>query len=180
MEKTVFSHIHYIPMVLVVVLLVTSIACNKKKKPVDLPPLYIVKLTVIQDGNPLEGATVSLIADGVNVRFTTAGVTDKNGVASIKTDAEWPGVPAGKYKICIKKLVLPPEDPADASLSFEERKAKAGARSDQTKSVVDSKFLRPRTTPLSIEVTEQGVTETMDVGAVVDELWNNVLSSSSR
>jgi len=180
MKKNIFTNTNFILIVLVVVLLVTSSACNKKQKPADLPPLHPVKLTVIQDGNPMEGATVSLIADGTNVRFTTAGVTGKDGVATIKTDAEWPGAPAGKYKVCIKKLVMPPEDPADASLSFEERKAKAGARSDQTKSVVDSKFLRPRTTPLSIEVTENGVTETLDVGAAVDELWNSVLSSSSR
>ena len=152
--------------------------CGGKKKPADLPPLYPVKLTVVQDGNPLEGATVSLIADGTNVRFTTAGVTDANGVATIKTDIDWPGAPVGKFKVCISKVVTPPEEPSDASLSYEERRAKAGARLAQTKSVVDSRFLRPRTTTLGIEVTESGVTETFDVGAAVDDLWDKVSGGS--
>ena len=153
--------------------------CGGKKKPSDLPPLYPVKITVVQDGNPLEGATVNFIADGANVRFTTAGITDKNGVATIKTDIDWPGVPVGKYKVCISKVVMPPEEPTDASLSYEERRAKAGARSAQTKSLVDSRFLRPRTTTLAIDVTESGATETFDVGAAVDELWERVTGGSS-
>ena len=154
--------------------------CGGKKKPSDLPPLYPVKITVLQDGNPLDDATVNLIADGTNVRFTTAAVTDKNGVATIKTDFDWPGAPAGKYKVCVSKIVRPPEDSADASLSYEERRSQAGARDAQTKSLVNSKYLRPTSTDLSIEVTTNGATETFDVGAAVEELWDQVSRSSGN
>ena len=172
MKKNIISY-------LIILSLFSFSGCGGKKKPSDLPPLYPVMITVVQDGNPLEGATVSLIADGANVRFTTAGVTDKNGVATIKTDIDWPGAPAGKFKVCISKVVTPPDDPVDASLSYEEGRAKAKANLAQTKSMVNSKFLRPRTTPFAIEVTERGVTETLDVGAVVDDLWDNVTGGST-
>jgi len=165
--------IHY----LLLLSLLCFSGCGGRKKPSDLPPLYPVKITVIQDGNPLEEATVSLITEGV--RFTTAGITDKNGVATIKTDIDWSGAPAGTYKVCISKVVMPPEAPTDASLSYEERRAQAGVRSGQTKSLVNSRFLRPHTTPLSIEVTTSGATETFDVGAAVDDLWEQVTGGSS-
>ena len=173
---------YLIPLLLLLSLFCFS-GCGGKKKPSDLPPLYPVKITVIQDGNPLEGATVNLVADGQNVRFTTAGITDKNGVATIKTDIDWAGVPAGKYKVCISKVVSPPSTPIDTSLSFEEQRNQAMAnqatRSAGTKSVVNSKFRRANTTDFTIEVAEPGTTETFDVGAAVDELWDNVTRSSS-
>ena len=154
--------------------------CDGKKKPADLPTLYPVKITVIQDGKPLEGATVNLVADGANVRFTTGSITDKNGVATIKTDRQWPGAPAGKYKVCIKKVVAPEADPSEASLTHEEQQAKAAERGKQTKSLVNAKYLRANTTEFSINITESVVTETFDVGAAVDDLWDKVTGGSSN
>ena len=163
--------------------------CGGKKKPADLPHLFPVILTVIQDDKPLEGATVNLVADGVDVRFTTGAITGKDGVATIKTDAYWPGAPAGKYRVIISKIVAPPPDTSDsppptdsseASLKYyEEQQAKAAERNAQTKSLVNSKFLKFGTTPLSVVVTEAGLTETLDVGAAVDELMDKVLGGSS-
>jgi len=162
--------------------LVCFSGCGGKQKPTDLPPLFPVKITVIQDGKPLEKAVVSLSADGTKVRFTIGGITDQNGVATLKTDGEWPGAPAGKYKICINKTVVPEPDPGEDALSREEQNAKAAERNKLTKSVVNSKFSRPNSTTFSIEVTDSRVTETCDVGAAVDDFLNRISggSSSSR
>ena len=173
----------YIIPSLLIVSLLCLFGCGGKKKPSDLPALHPVKLTVIQDGQPLEGATVNLVAEGRDVRFTTAGITDKNGVATIKTDIDWAGAPEGKFKVCISKVVAPSTTPVDTSLSFDEQRKQAmenqAARSAGTKSVVNSKFRKPNTTDFSIEVTEAGITETFDVGEAVDELWDKVSGGSS-
>jgi len=157
--------------------------CGGKKKPSDLPPLYPVKITVIQGGGPLEGATVRLVAER-DVRFTTAAITDKNGVATIKTDIDWAGAPAGKYRVTIHKMVAPAQTPIDQTLSFDEQRAQSmanqAARLAGTKSVVDSKFFRPTTSELTLEVVEKtGATETFDVGEAVDDLWDKITGGSS-
>ena len=166
-----------------ILVLVATSACNQKKKPADMPQLFPCEITVVQDGKPLEGATVNLTADGTSLRFTVAAKTDKNGVAKIKTDIDWPGAPAGKYKVCISKVVAPevdnttpiPSDPVEYA-AYQKKLAESSA---QTKSLVDSKYLRPHTTPESIEVTASGYKATIDVGPAVDQLWNNVSGSSS-
>ena len=165
--------------ILLLLSLFCFVGCGGKKKPDDLPPLYPVKITVMQDGKPLERATVRLVADGSNTRFTTGSVTDKNGVAIIKTDGQWPGAPEGKYKVLVQKIVTPEADPSEDSLSYEEQQVKAAERNKQTKSVVDSKFMNLKTTTLAIEVTTSGATETFDVGAAVNDPLDSVSSSSS-
>ena len=165
----------------VLTLLVTSIGCGKQK-PSDLPPLFPCKITVMQGGQPLPGASVTLFADGHQVRFTLGAVTDKNGVATIKTNIDWEGAPEGKYKVCIKKIVVPSSsgsnDDPSGQVGTEEYNKKLAEASAQVKSLVDSKFLRPRNTPASITVTSSGIDETVDVGAAVDEFWNDVSRTS--
>ena len=131
--------------------------------------MYPVKVTVIQDGNPLEGAAVTLIADGQGTRFSTGGITDKNGVATIKTDAEWPGAPAGKYKVCISKVVSPPPQRVEPSMTYEDIKKMEKERAAQMKSTVPPQFSKASTTPLSLEVTSGEVTETFDIGIAVED-----------
>lgn len=162
--------------------LLTLVGCEKKK-PSDMPALYPCKLTITQEGKPLEGATVSLIAQGKSLRFTTAAITDKQGVAVIKTDIDWTGVPEGKYKVCVKKVSAPDsgvsdEIPSDP-VAFAEYQKKLAEASAQTMSYVDSKYLRPRTTPLEIEVTTSGFEDTVDVGPAVSQKWDDVTKSSS-
>ena len=181
--KSNITHIGFALSGITAVLLFVASGCGGKKKPADLPPLYPCEITVIQDGKPLEGATVSLNADGTSLRFTVAAKTDKVGVAKIKTDIDWLGAPVGKYKVCIRKVVAPATDtseeiPSDPT-AYAEYQKKLASQSAQTKSLVDRKYLRPHTTPVSIEVTESGFSDTIDVGTAVDDLWDNVTKSSS-
>ncbi|MDR3111072.1 MAG: hypothetical protein LBU65_15490 [Planctomycetaceae bacterium] len=128
-------------------------------------------------------ATVRLVpTDGTETRFTIGGKTNVSGVAEIKTDIEWRGVPKGKYKVCISKLVVPemteykevPKDPDE----YEKYTKALQAKSKETISVVDSKYNTPGTTPLIIEVTESGFKETIDVGAAVSNSLDSVAPSS--
>jgi len=185
MKKKNITSVWFAFAVIAVMLLVTTSACSQKKKPADLPQLYPCEITVIQDGQPLEGAIVGLIADGHNTRFPSAAISDNKGIAKIKTDSLWPGAPAGNYKVTISKTVLPvldlPKEIPDATADpkgYAEYRQKVGEMSGKTKSVVDQKFLRPNSTPESIEVTSSGYKGTIDVGAAVDELWENVSRSS--
>ena len=183
MKKNNYTFLGYTLSGFIFLALLIFCGCGGKKKPADLPLLHPCKITVIQDGKPLEGATVSLTAQGTPLRFTTAAITDKQGVAVIKTDIDWPGAPEGKYKVCIKKVVAPktdstenaPSDPAQ----YAEYQKKLAESSDLTMSYVDSKYLRPRTSPVEIEVKPGGFEDTVDVGPAVEQKWNDVTKSSS-
>ncbi len=80
------------------VALTAVVGCGGPKKPADLPELYPVKITVIQDGQPLEGASVMLNDPSLKIRFVMGGQTDAQGVAEIKTDAQFPGAPGPSYR----------------------------------------------------------------------------------
>jgi len=166
---------HIIPSFLVVAL-VCFAGCGGPQRPADLPDLYPVRITVVQDGQPLEGATVIMMAEDTPLRFAIAGITNSSGVATIHTDIDWPGAPAGRYLATVRKVVAPT---ADMSLDYEAQQAAAAAAAGQTRSLVNSKYLRFNTTDLRVEVTSSGATATFDVGPAVDELWDNVAGGSS-
>jgi hypothetical protein len=152
-------------------------------KPADLPPLFPCKISVNQEEKPLIDATVRLVPSNGDMRFTVGGKTNTSGTAEIKTDGSWLGVPTGKYKVCISKLVVPdlsdfkeiPTDPKE----YEKYTQELQKRSKETVSVVDPKYHSPKTTPFEIEVTEKGGKETFDVGTTVNKSLDSVAPSSS-
>lgn len=158
------------------------LGCQGQKKPADLPELYPVKVTIIQDGAPLEGATVSLYDTTGSSRFTVGAKTDAKGVASLKTDAKYDGAPAGNYKVLVSKAFIPevstevpPEDPA-ARAEFDKKMQEANS---QQADLVDLKFKRPNSTPETLEVTASGAEATIDVGAKVEVKFSESMKSSS-
>lgn len=62
---------------------------------------YPMTIKVTLDGNPLEGATVSLV--GVSDGKTAIGISDASGVATIKSTEGWDGVFPGEYTVTMKK-----------------------------------------------------------------------------
>ena len=145
--------------------------CGGPKKPSDLPELYPCKIKVIQDGQPLEGASVQLNDPEKTSRFVVGGVTDDKGVAEVKTDGKFKGAPAGKYKVLISKVFVPeipdevpPEDP-EARKEYDKKINELNAQQADT---IDVKFKRPTQTPAEIEVTSGGVEAEFDVGATVN------------
>ncbi len=145
--------------------------CGGPKKPSDLPELYPCKIKVIQDGQPLEGASVQLNDPASTSRFVVGGVTNAEGVAELKTDGKFKGAPAGKYKVLISKIFVPeipnevpPEDP-EAKKEYDKKINELNAQQADT---IDVKFKRPTQTPAEIEVTSSGAEAEFDVGAKVN------------
>jgi len=145
--------------------------------------LYPVKLTIIQGGQPLEGATVYLVDTTSASRFTVGYQTDAKGIANLKTDGKFDGCPAGKYKVIITKKFMPempkenpPSDP-EAKAEYDRKIAELNAQMAET---VDVQYTRPTTTPEEIEVTSAGLEKTIDVGEKVDVLLDDISKGSGR
>lgn len=157
------------------------VGCGGPKKPADLPELYPVKITVIQDGQPLEGASVMLNDPTLQVRFVMGGQTDAKGVAEIKTDGQFSGAPAGEFKVTVRKTTEPesageaPTDPAERA----EWEAKQAELANQMADTVDLKFGDMAQTPETITVGPGGVEKTVDVGEKVNIPFSESRKSSS-
>ena len=84
--------------------------CSDPSRPDNLPTLYPVTLTIMLDGQPLEGAMVVLYAEDPAIEnWTVGGYTDAQGKAIIVTHSQFRGAPAGKFKVCVSKEELPDE-----------------------------------------------------------------------
>jgi len=164
------------------VALIAVVGCGGPKKPADLPELYPVKITVIQDGQPLEGASVMLNDPSLKIRFVMGGQTDAQGVAEIKTDAQFPGAPAGEFKVTVRKTTEPetsdeiaPTDPAERA-EWEKKQAELA---NQMADTVDLKFGDMAQTPETITVGPGGAEKTVDVGEKVNVPFSESRKSSS-
>jgi len=128
-----------------------------------MPPLFPVNITIIQDGQPLEGATVTLIATAPVVAQygISSGTTTAAGVARPRTYG-FDGVPAGDYTVVVERRVTEGEQ------QIIEDGAVVGTRGGRTYQLVDAQFSTAATSTLRISVAERrGATETFDVGAAV-------------
>ena len=157
--------------VLFALAVVTFCGCNRVEKPADLPELYPCKISVIQDGQPLEGATVILADEASQLRFSVGGVTNAQGVVEVKTDGKFVGAPAGKFKVLISKVFVPEMDlgtPPEDPVAKAEYDKKVQEFNSQQADTVDTNYKSFGTTPASIEVTTAGAEASFDVGAKVN------------
>ena len=143
--------------------------CNGPQKPADLPKLYPCKITVIQDGKPLEGAMVFVRPPDGYLRFVIGGKTDAKGVAAIQLDGQWDGIPEGEFFVSISKIVRPPDlETPDENTPLNERRRMQDQATKLTKETVDPKYSDLAKTQLRLKVDKKAVNETFDVGAAVD------------
>jgi len=151
---------------LCVALALSFSGCNQPK-PTGLPSLLPLTLTLTQDGTPLSGASVTLFADDGMATWTVGGTTGVSGNVSPMTQGKYPGVPAGKYKVCVFKIeaVVPPGavPPTDS-----ESQSARPVEYD----LVDVKLRSPATTTLTLEVGPGKKTATLDVGKPIRERIN--------
>jgi hypothetical protein len=128
-----------------------------------MPDLQPLAFTVTQQGVPLEGATVQLIAaDPNNSRWASGGVTDAQGQVSLKTLGQYEGVVPGTYKVTIYKMVFDGDSPPVAVDS-----PSTGGTS-KAFLVVDPKYQAETTTPVKIDVAKGVDTlPAIDIGAAV-------------
>ena len=92
-----------------------ALGCSKgPKKPADLPALNPTVVTVTyDDGEPVADAQVVLrnpSSTGGRV-WNVTGKTDATGKATMMTDGNWPGVPAGDYQGMVIKEISDVEEP---------------------------------------------------------------------
>jgi len=124
-------------------------------------PLYPVTITVSKGGEPFSGASVTLLREGGLQTINAGGVTDSGGIAKIRVDAEWDGVPEGTYKVMINKGAVITRDISDEEferLSMAEQDAyneRMVARALSAPPLVPA-VLNGMESPLSIEVSRSG------------------------
>ncbi|MDR0611127.1 MAG: carboxypeptidase-like regulatory domain-containing protein [Planctomycetaceae bacterium] len=162
---------------LLIVLIVLIISCQYRPSlPPDIPPLTICKITVTQNGEPLDGASVILHSVSEMETWRVSGVTNANGVAVLFTNGLFEGVPQGKYKITVSKAEQETDDippcPESGSHGYEEwmKKYENIPRSSNTYSLVEKQYSMFSVTPLEIDVSGKKVIEMkIDVGKKVRE-----------
>ena len=146
------------------------IGCGGEKLPPGMPKLYPATITVIQDGQPLEGASVILLNTDPSTTWSAGGITNQNGKITLRTLGRYDGAPAGKYRVTVKKtespdITLPAEMPDDPEERREyNRLVKEIA--ENTFYVVDPKFGLDQTI-LEVEITPLDLNVSVDVSPVV-------------
>lgn len=146
-------------------------------KPEGLPTLYPATIKVVQDGKPLEGATVTFVPEDASLtRWPIGGDTDAEGVVKLNTFHKYAGAPAGKYKVTVNKSVTtgdpkpvhPGENATFEQLQAYDKAMKTGKF--EVFKVVAPKFRIANTTTLNVEIQASGGNSaTLDVEGAVKE-----------
>lgn len=134
--------------------------CKKDTRPADLPDdMSPCKITITQDGQPVEGVTVELKYT-TPVKYTTSGTTDATGVATMVTYG-FAGAQQGTAKVRVAKLVTEGAVEADED-------GKGGSVGEDF-NVIDAQYGSFDTTPLEITVEKKNSVETFEVGPAVHD-----------
>ena len=142
------------------VIAITLMGCNKQR-PDWLPELYPMTVIIMQDGKPLEGASVQLIPSDSG-RFAVSGITDAAGQAALTTSGKYPGAPSGQYKVIVTKTEIekigpPPKDEYSSQQIVEYH-------------LVETQYGGRKTTPHEIEIISgKNEAKTFDVGKKIRE-----------
>jgi hypothetical protein len=145
--------------------------CSNNSRPGDLPELFPCKVTITQEGKPLEGATVTLLSKNPPLEgriWIISGKTDANGMTELVTQPNFPGVPEGEYKLLIGKTETDdsevPSFDEDDPKAFEQWTAKTKGIVP-TYSLINPDWDDKQKTPFEIKITKgQTNTATFDVG----------------
>ncbi|MDR1480071.1 MAG: carboxypeptidase-like regulatory domain-containing protein [Planctomycetaceae bacterium] len=151
------------------VLLLGFASCNKMPKPDGMPDLHSVKITIMQEGTPLEDAAVTLLNnDSSQSKWVVGGRTDASGVCTLKTQGKYNGAPAGKYKIIVSKTEKIESETAKQPVPQDSKAAEAYyakiSSEEKFYDYVDLKYKSPNTSGLEIEITAGKNEQTFDVG----------------
>ncbi|TWU09998.1 carboxypeptidase regulatory-like domain-containing protein [Allorhodopirellula heiligendammensis] len=136
------------------------VGCSGDELPVGMPSLQPVKVTIVQDGTPLEGASVQLMPEDASNTWASGGSTDATGVVNIMTLGKFEGAPAGTYKVTVDKISS--EGPVEVSND------PAGVPPATMFRLVDPQFSSLKTTTAEVTVAEGETTEQLiDVGPAI-------------
>lgn len=152
-------------------LTLSMLGCGGKPRPEGLPELYPVRFVVTQEGTPLADATVQFVPDG-NSKWSTGGVTGTDGSLIPNTHGEFPGIPLGKYKVIVTKILKEGDPIPSTPMNDEEKKAwdaywKSG-KTEKQFNCVEKKY-GGNDTPLIIEVKADSKEIPLDAGPITKE-----------
>lgn len=137
-----------------------ALGCSGDDRPAGLPDLAPVKIIILQDSKPLEGASVQLLSDEPSSKWAVGGSTNAMGEAIIMTHGKYDGAPAGKYKVTVDKVTT--DGPA---VAIDDPDGSPPATSFR---LVDAKFNSAKTTTAELTVAAGApLEETIDVGPAV-------------
>jgi len=140
--------------------------CGGDKRPPGFPKLYPVSLKVMQEGQPLSEAAVSLSISDRSMTWSIGGVTDEQGIVVLWTHGKFRGAPAGMFKVAVNKLYN----------EGEKEMIEAGNREDfataakiqvNSFSYVKEEYNSVDTTPIEIEITSKSKMIDIDAGPAV-------------
>jgi len=141
--------------------------CSGEKTPDGMPKLYpAVCIKVVQDGNPLEDAYVSLRPEDKSLTWGIGGKTDAQGVAQLWTHGKYKGAFAGTFKVMVSKKVHEGEKEFIEALARNDEKA-AASITVRSFSFIEDKFGSESQTPLTLEITSTSKTLEVDVSPAV-------------
>ena len=151
----------------------TLVSCDRgPMKPDGFPQVYPVTLRLEQDDKPLSGADVMLVSDEIG-KWSCGGVSNDNGIVTVRTHGQFSGAPLGRHKIIVSKIRsdAPEDDTTGMSIAeIREMEAQTAGRRDfgATVYLVERRFSNPLTTPLEVEVVAGKNSFTLDVGPEVE------------
>jgi hypothetical protein len=144
-----------------VLLLVVPIAGCATGGQTNRKPTKKVTVIVNYKGAPLEGATITFLPQGADVKECVAyGKTDAQGKAKMKTYVEGDGAVVGTHKVLLDKS----ESVGGQKVDVDSPQYDPSAPPATVKYHVPQKYGNPATSGLSAEVKESGPNEfTFDV-----------------
>jgi len=151
---------------LLITIILSLSGCGGPAKPAGFPPLYPVSLKVMQEGQPLVDAAVSLrIADN-SMTWSIGGRTDEQGIAVLWTHGKFRGAPAGTFKVAVEKVVNEGEK---EMLEAADRGDTATAAKIPVNSYafVKDEYTSIEKTPIEIEITKKSKMIEVDAGSIV-------------
>jgi len=140
--------------------------CGGSNTPPGFPKLYPVSLKVIQEGQPLAGASVNLRISDNSMTWSIGGRTDERGVAVLWTHGKFCGVPAGTFKVAVEKVVNEGEN--EMLLALDRGDSAAAAKIQVSSySFVKNEYTSVETTPIEIEITKKSRIIDIDAGSAI-------------
>ena len=127
-----------------------AIGCTPSDRPKDLPELVPCRLTLIQDGQPLDNALLLFYRTDkaeTEKEWISSAVTDNNGAGQPKVIGKFPGLVAGSYKVAVRKVWMEPRD--DLPPNIQDSLPQA-----LEVDLVAKKYAEKQTTPLEIVVVK--------------------------
>ncbi len=142
---------------LVCLVIATGLAvCPGCGKPeAEVPETYPVSIKITHEGEPVEGASVTLVPQGESGRGAS-GVTDAGGVAEMGLPGLADGAVPGEYWVTVSKVEGVQSDPnMSAEEFYEQQSSEPGAAPASPEHLLPKKYLSAESGGLECVVEEK-------------------------